>query len=209
MSKLLYIESSPRKGRSASIEVAQSFVSAFQDAGTDNLVETLDLWNATLPEFDGDRINVKYRVMHGENPTPEEALAWEEISNIVAQFKAADSYLFSLPMWNFSIPYKLKHYIDLISQPGLTWSFSPDTGYQGLVTGKSATLILARGGEYSSSAEAGAMDFQKSYMEMLLGFIGFQDINTVLVEPTLTDPDSKGETLATAKEKATSIAKQL
>lgn len=209
MSKLLYIESSPRKDRSASIEVAQSFVSAFQDANTGNQVEFLDLWDATLPEFDGDRINAKYRVMHGEDPTPEEALAWEEISNIVTRFKDADHYLFSLPMWNFSIPYKLKHYIDLVSQPGLTWSFSPETGYQGLVTGKSATLILARGGEYSSSAEAGAMDFQKSYMEMVLGFMGFQDINTVLVEPTLTDADTKGQTLAAMKDKATSIAKQL
>ncbi|MEH6616731.1 MAG: NAD(P)H-dependent oxidoreductase [Porticoccus sp.] len=209
MSKLLYIESSPRKDRSASIEVAQSFISTFQNMGTDNEVKTLDLWDEVLPEFDGNRINAKYRVMHGENPTQEEALAWEEISKIVTQFKAADHYLFSLPMWNFSIPYKLKHYIDLISQPGLTWSFSPDTGYQGLVTGKSATLILARGGEYSSSAEAGAMDFQKSYMEMVLGFMGFQDINTVLVEPTLTDPESKGKTLAAMKEKASSIAKQL
>jgi FMN-dependent NADH-azoreductase len=209
MSKLLYIESSPRKDRSASIEIAQSFVSAFQDANTGNQVEFLDLWDTTLPEFDGDRIIAKYRVMHGEDPTPKEALAWEEISNIVTRFKDADHYLFSLPMWNFSIPYKLKHYIDLISQPGLTWSFSPETGYQGLVTGKSATLILARGGEYSSSAEAGAMDFQKSYMEMVLGFMGFQDINTVLVEPTLTDADTKGQTLAAMKDKATSIAKQL
>lgn len=209
MSKLLYVEVSPRKDRSASIKVAQSFVSAFQEEDPNNLVETLDLWSLSLPEFDGDRINAKYRVMHGENPTQEEALAWKEISNIVAQFKAADSYLFSLPMWNFSIPYKLKHYIDLISQPGLTWSFSPDTGYQGLVIGKSATLILARGGEYSSSDEAGAMDFQKSYMEMILGFIGFQDINTVLVEPTLTDPESKGKILTTAKEKAVNLAQHL
>ena len=209
MSKLLYIESSPRKDRSASIEVAQSFISTFQNAGTDNEVKTLDLWNEVLPEFDGNRINAKYRVMHGEDPTQEEALAWEEISKIVDQFKAADHYLFSLPMWNFSIPYKLKHYLDLISQPGLTWSFSPETGYQGLVTGKSATLILARGGEYSSSAEAGAMDFQKSYLEMILGFIGFQDINTILVEPTLTDPKSKEKTLAAKKEEASGIAKQL
>jgi FMN-dependent NADH-azoreductase len=209
MSKLLYIESSPRKDRSASIEVAQSFISTFQDSGTDNEVKTLDLWNEVLPEFDGNRINAKYRVMHGEDPTQGEALAWDEISKIVDQFKAADHYLFSLPMWNFSIPYKLKHYIDLISQPGLTWSFSPETGYQGLVTGKSATLILARGGEYSSSAEAGAMDFQKSYLEMILGFIGFQDINTILVEPTLTDPKSKEKTLAAKKEEASGIAKQL
>ncbi len=208
MSKLLYIEASPRKDRSASIEVAQSFVSAFQDADANNLVETLDLWNVVLPEFHGARINAKYRVLHGENPSTEEAIAWEEISSMVTHFKEADSYLFSLPMWNFSIPYKLKHYIDLICQPGLTWSFSPETGYQGLVTGKSATLILARGGEYSSSAEAGAMDFQKTYMEMILGFIGFQEINTILVEPTLTDPEPKEKTVASAKETAINIARQ-
>lgn len=207
MSKLLYIEVSPRKDRSASIEVAQSFVSAFSEKDTNNTVETLDLWNTVLPEFDGDTINAKYRVLHGEDPTPEEIAAWEVITQITDQFQAADHYLFSSPMWNFSIPYKLKHYIDVISQPGLTWSFSPETGYEGLVTGKSATLVLARGGEYSSSTEAAAMDFQRTYLEMILGFIGFKDINTVLIEPTLTDDKAKAITMA--KNKVNELAQQL
>ncbi|MCL4130055.1 UNVERIFIED_CONTAM: hypothetical protein GTU68_034717 [Idotea baltica] len=209
MSKLLYIEASPRKDRSASIEVAQSFVSAFSEKGADNTVETLDLWNTVLPEFDGDTINAKYRVMHGENPTPEETLAWETIAAITDQFKEADHYLFSVPMWNFSIPYKLKHYIDVISQPGLTWSFSPESGYEGLVTGRSVTLVLARGGEYSSNIEVQAMDFQKRYLEMILGFIGFKEINTVLIEPTLTDPESKMQAISTAKNQVINLAKKL
>jgi FMN-dependent NADH-azoreductase len=207
MSKLLYIEVSPRKDRSASIEVAQSFVSAFSEKDTNNTVETLDLWNTVLPEFDGDTINAKYRVLHGEDPTPEEIAAWKVITQITDQFQAADHYLFSSPMWNFSIPYKLKHYIDVISQPGLTWSFSPETGYEGLVTGKSATLVLARGGEYSSSTEAAAMDFQRTYLEMILGFIGFKDINTVLIEPTLTEEKAKAITMA--KNKVNELARQL
>lgn len=207
MSKLLYIEVSPRKDRSASIEVAQSFVSAFSEKDTNNTVETLDLWNTVLPEFDGDTINAKYRVLHGEEPTPEEIAAWKVITQITDQFQAADHYLFSSPMWNFSIPYKLKHYIDVISQPGLTWSFSPETGYEGLVTGKSATLVLARGGEYSSSTEAAAMDFQRTYLEMILGFIGFKDINTVLIEPTLTEEKAKAITMA--KNKVNELARQL
>ncbi|MDO7653586.1 MAG: NAD(P)H-dependent oxidoreductase [Porticoccus sp.] len=207
MSKLLYIEVSPRKDRSASIEVAQSFVSAFTEKDAGNTVETLDLWNTVLPEFDGDTINAKYRVLHGEDPTPEEIAAWKVITQITDQFQAADHYLFSSPMWNFSIPYKLKHYIDVISQPGLTWSFSPETGYEGLVTGKSATLVLARGGEYSSSTEAAAMDFQRTYLEMILGFIGFKDINTVLIEPTLTDDKAKAITMA--KNKVNELARQL
>lgn len=205
MAKLLYIEVSPRKDRSASIDVAQSYISKFLATSTENCVETLDLWNLALPEFDGDILNAKYRVLHGENPTDQEIAAWETIKTITDQFKNADSYLFSTPMWNFSIPYKLKHYIDIISQPGLTWTFSPESGYQGLVTGKTATLILARGGEYSSSDEAKVMDFQRSYLEMILGFMGFKEIQTVLVEPTLGDPESKAEAIQKGREQAENL----
>jgi FMN-dependent NADH-azoreductase len=204
MSKLLYIETSPRKNRSASIEVAQSFLSAYQGDDASRQVETIDLWDFKLPEFDGDTINAKYSVMHGENPSNEEQIAWETITKLTDQFKAADHYLISTPMWNFSIPYKLKHYIDVICQPGLTWRFSPEEGYQGLLIGKSATLILARGGEYSD--EASAMDFQRPYLEMILGFIGIKDINTILIEPTLTDIESKERVISSAKEQAISLA---
>lgn len=207
MSKLLYLESSPRKERATSTEIAQSFIVTFQKADIKNEVKTLDLWDLQLPELDGDRINAKYRVLHGENPTNKEIRAWDEISKIVAQFNDADSYLFSIPMWNFSIPYKLKHYIDIITQPGLTFRFSSESGYQGLVTGKPVTVIYARGGEYNN-AETSAMDLQKRYMEMILGFIGFQDIKTVLIEPTLTDPKSKEQILFAAKEQAIVFAKQ-
>jgi len=208
MSKLIYIESSPRKDRSTSSEVARSFIAAFQGADAKNEIEKLDLWSLQLPEFDGDRINAKYKVLHGESPTNAEAKAWDEISTIVALFKDADSYLFSIPMWNFSIPYKLKHFIDVITQPGLTFSFSPETGYQGLLTGKPCTVIYSRGGEYSS-VENSVVDFQKTYIEMFLGFIGFQDIKTILIEPTLTDTESKERILSTAKDQAIAFAKQL
>ena len=61
-------------------------------------------------------------------------------------FKSADKYLVSLPMWNFSIPYKLKQYIDLLVHRGLTFSFTPEGGYKGLVTGKPLVAVYARGG---------------------------------------------------------------
>jgi len=69
-------------------------------------------------------------------------------------------------------------------------------------------VIYARGGEYSG-AESSAFDFQKTYMEMYLGFIGFQDIKTILVEPTLTDPESAEKVLSAAKEQAIVFARQL
>ena len=124
------------------------------------------------------------------------------------RFNKADKYVFSLPMWNFGVPYKLKHYIDVITQPGLSFSFSPETGYSGLVTGKPAAVIYARGGEYSSSDDAVGMDFQRRYLELWLGFIGFTDVSTILVEPTLSDPSDVEKTLKKALDQANELAGQ-
>ena len=52
-------------------------------------------------------------------------------------------------MWNFSIPYRLKHYLDIIIQPTYTFSYTPETSYQGLVTGKPIFIAYARGGAIS------------------------------------------------------------
>lgn len=207
MNKLLYVESSPRKDRSASIKVARSFIDTFKNINSENVVKVIDLWDFALPEFDGDYINAKYKVLHGESPTEDETSAWNEVTEIVSEFKDADSYLFSVPMWNFSIPYKLKHFFDVITQPGLTFSFSPESGFRGLITGKPVTVIYACGGEYSK-AETKAMDFQKPYLELLLGFIGFQDIKTILIEPTLIDPGTKNQILSAAKKQAIELASQ-
>ena len=205
MSKLLYIEASPRKERSASISVANEFLNAYRSANPGDVIETWDLWGAPLPDFDGDTINAKYAVMHGVDHTPEQASAWEAVVACCDRFKSADKYLFSLPMWNFGVPYKLKHFVDVIAQPGQTFSFSPESGYTGLVTGKPAAVVYARGGEYSSSDEVMGYDLQKPYMELLLGFLGFSDVENVLVEPTAAAP----ELVANGKESAIAEAKKL
>ena len=53
------------------------------------------------------------------------ASAWAGVRAIVDRFKSADKLLISVPMWNFGIPYALKHYIDVITQPGLTFAWTP------------------------------------------------------------------------------------
>jgi FMN-dependent NADH-azoreductase len=204
MSKLLYIQASPRGERSSSSDVANSYIEAFKAASPENTVSTINVWEMNLPEFDRERLNAKYSFLHGQDPTDDEATAWLEIVSITDQFKDADCYLYSVPMWNFSIPYKLKHYIDVITQPGLTFGFDPEQGFFGLVTGKPVTAIYSRGGEYSSG-DAKGMDFQKPYLEMSLGFIGFREINSVLIEPTLADPDTVKKGIEKAKAQASKL----
>lgn len=206
MSKLLYIESSPRKERAYSIKVAQRFLQAYKQANPTDIVETLDLWRTPLPAFDGATIDAKYRILHGETHTDSETAAWNRVVEHFNHFNNADKYVFSLPMWNFGVPYKLKHYIDIITQPGLSFSFTPETGYSGLVTGKPAAVIYARGGEYSSSEAAAGMDFQKRYLDLWLGFIGFTDVSAILVEPTLSDPSDAEKKLNQALDQASAVA---
>ena len=184
MPTILHLKASPR-AESVSAKVAGEFMQAFLESHPAWEAQTLDLFEAELPEFAAPAASAKYAVMGGAAPADEAAAAWKRVIEVVDQLTSSGVLVISAPMWNFSIPYRLKHYIDLIVQPGLTFSFSPETGYAGLVTGRAAVLILARGGEYPPGADAGGMDMQRPYLERILGFIGFTDIRTVLIEPTL------------------------
>jgi FMN-dependent NADH-azoreductase len=206
MAKVLYIEASPRKERSASIEVANNFLNAYRAANPQDTVETLDLWATQLPRFDQSTIDAKYAIMHGQPHTAEQKAAWEAVERVAAQFKAADKYVFSLPMWNFGVPYILKHYIDVLLQPGLTFSFTPSEGYKGLVTGKPALVIYAQGGQYPKGTPWESYDLQSKYLELVLGFIGFTDVKSVYVNGTLNGADGKDKAVTAGTAEAVALA---
>lgn len=208
MATLLYVEASPRKARSASIAVARAFLDAHATAHPGDRIDTLDVWSAALPEFDGDTIAAKYAVMRQQDPTGGQAAAWDAVRAVFARFAAADKYLFGVPMWNFGVPYKLKHYIDVVTQPGLAFAASAD-GTRGLVTGRPAAVVYARGGAYPAGTPGAADDFQKPYLELWLRFIGFTDIRPIVVEPTLGPPARVAEATAAAVELARTTAGQM
>jgi FMN-dependent NADH-azoreductase len=196
MSKLLYIKASPMKEWSYSAAVADAFVEAYKTSHPKDEVKVLDLYSAKLPEFDFVAASGKYKIMHGKTHSAEEKAAWQKVVAVIEEFKNADKYVMAVPMWNFSIPYRLKQYIDIIVQPGLTFTVDSAGNYKGLVTGKPVFVSYARGGEYSSGGEA--FDMQKKYLELILGFIGLTDVRSVVVEPTLT----KGSAVAEQKRAA-------
>ena len=205
MAKLLHILSSPRGSRSASIAVAESFIASYLASHPGDTIETLDLWQTELPAFDGATLDAKYAVLSGTSPDAAQTAAWQAVTSLADHFKSADKYLISLPMWNFSIPYKLKHYIDLLVQPGLTFSYTPEEGYKGLVTGKPLAAVYARGGAYGPGTGAEAYDQQSAYLKQIFGFIGFTAIGEIFVEPMLS-PD-KDAAIAKAGQDAAATAK--
>lgn len=203
MARLLYIQASPRGERSHSSAVGDAFAVSYGRAHPDDEVVTVNLFDKNLPSFDGFAMQAKYAILGGKDKTPEEAEAWREIEEAIGEFTSADKYVLASPMWNFGIPYRLKQYFDILIQPGYTFSYDPEKGYSGLVVGKPAALILARGGEYDGPP----YDFQQPYLELLLGFMGFSDVASIVVQPTLMGgPEEASRARAAAIEEAAMLA---
>tara|TARA_B100000686_G_scaffold350856_1_gene447963 strand:+ start:50 stop:679 length:630 start_codon:yes stop_codon:yes gene_type:complete len=209
MPKLLHIEASPHERSSHSIEMAHVFLESYREAHPTDDVETLNVWSADLPELNASALGAKYAVLKNHKKTPEQIEAWNGISKTVEHFKSASKYLLSLPMWNYSIPYQLKRYIDVITQPGLTYSFDSENGYNGLVRGCSIAVIYARGDEYGKESKVEDMDFQKPYIETWLRFIGFADIRPIVIEPTMKGQEKIQLVKAFAKDHIQKIAKEI
>ena len=188
--RINYIECSPRGERSHSSKIAQAYIEQAKKNIPNLELNHINPWSLNLPEFDGDMLNAKYSVISGTDPSADEVSAWSDVKNIFDEFNNADHYLFSVPMWNFNIPYKLKHYIDIITQPGMSWSYSPEDGYKGLMTDKTATVIYATGDGYGEGTGFESFDMQKPYVNLWLTFLGFKKIERVVVDRTLFDAET-------------------
>ncbi len=208
MSTLLYIESSPCRVRSHSAEIARAFLDAYAEQHPGDRVETVNLWDAPLPAFNGDAAGARYAALDGRGHTAAESAAWRPVRETFERFAAADKYLFSVPMWNFGVPYVLKHYVDVVTLPGLAFSYSPAEGFRGLLAGRKALLVYARAGAYGPGSGAEALDLQRPYMETWLRFIGIAEIESIVVEPTMGDPAAVEQVKAAARRAAVEIARR-
>ena len=143
MTKILHIVASPRGDASQSTQLAEAFLKTAIQENPTTTVDTLELWAEDLPEFDGDKAAAKMTFFGVGEMGSAQQTAWDHIVEITARFTDADAYVISAPMWNGGIPYKLKQYIDIITQPGLLFGFDPEAGYSGLLENKQAVVFLS------------------------------------------------------------------
>ncbi len=206
MTKLLYLQASPRKSDSKSRQIATAYLDALTAANPYLEIDILDLWDTDLPAFDGDKAAAKMNVIKGAAQDGVGQTAWDEIVAITDRFTSADRYLIASPMWNSGIPYRLKHFIDLVHQPGILWSLDAQTGYRGLLTGKHATLALTSGVYARGVAEpAFGVDHHAAYLRMWLNQAGIAQVDEVRFQPTMLTDDPSGD-LAKALEEAAKLA---
>jgi len=210
MSKLLHLSASPRGTASESLAIAATFVDTFSDVRPDIAVEHWDLWDGTLPPFGAAAAGAKMSIFAGQEPAGERAAAWVAVHRTFERFAAADYYLFSVPMWNHGVPYILKQFIDVVSQPGLVFGFDGNTGYTGLVTGKKAVVVYTSAVYGDDRGPQFGVDFQAPYFNDWLRWAGITDVTQITFRPNLAvvDPEPGRQAAhAAARDAAKTLAR--
>jgi FMN-dependent NADH-azoreductase len=174
MPKLFHLSCSPRAD-SESSAAARVFVDRFRAARPDWDIDTMNLWKDHLPEFEGYVLEAKYARIGGRAFTDSQRDAFAVAERIALRFSLADRVLISTPMWNFGIPYKLKQWIDVITQPGLTFRFVKD---------RPTVVILASGSDFITGMNRGRIDMATPYLREALRFIGVSNVRFVPIGPT-------------------------
>ncbi len=209
MATLLFIESSPRDGKSASTAIARAFVDAWREKHAGGTVDTLDVWDGTLPEFDGASLQAKYAALAGQDPTPEQKAAWSKIEAYAKRFHDADVVVFAIPLWNYTIPYKLKQLIDVVSQNGLLFDFHDDGSVSGKLGGKKTVVAYARGSFYDAGSPTPSAEYDqaKPFMATWFRVIGLDDVAEIAVEKTLMmKPDDLASAIDAKRREARELA---
>lgn len=203
MKRLLHIIATPRAELSRTLSVSEVFLEAFQEKHENWLIDELDLTRENLPSLSQKSVSGKYVLLQGKNLFGSLKESWVEIVQHIDRFRTADFFLVSTPMWNFSIPYMLKQYIDLIVQPKYLFFYKEDGKPEGLVKGKKAVIITSRGGTYSGNDKS--FDHQEPYLKTIFQFIGFTDISFIQADGMDMGEDIQEKNLLKAKD----IAKKM
>lgn len=188
----MHIQASPRGVRSRSDAIGRHFLKRLQAREEDLDIATLNVFDADLPAFDRAATEGRYGLLVGEPVPPEQRDAWDALRTIADHFLSFDMWLFTVPMWNFGLPYRMKHYVDLVTHPGLTFRNDVDGNVEGLATGRTAIIVAASAMPFGANPEIDSLDFQLSYLRAWLGFIGVTDIHAIRVAGTF-GPDAMVE----------------
>ncbi len=201
MNNILLVISSPRGAASYSTKVARSLVDEVTRGHPNARVVVRDLTDQPLPHIGADF--VAGLGTPAESRTPAQRAAVALADEITGEVFAADVIIIASPMINFGVASTLKTWFDYLLRAGVTFRYS-EKGPEGLVTGKKAYLVQARGGVYSQGPMQAA-NFQEPYLKQLLGFIGITDVETVAVEGVAFGPEVAEKAFAAALAKVSVV----
>ncbi|ACO78123.1 Acyl-carrier protein phosphodiesterase [Azotobacter vinelandii CA] len=199
MSRVLVIESSARQEGSVSRQLTAEFLARWKAAHPNDEIVVRDLANEPVPHLDIDLLGGWTKPAEQQSEAEKAALARSE--RLTGELLGADVLVLAAPMYNFAIPSTLKAWLDHVLRAGVTFKYT-ENGPQGLLSGKRAFVLTARGGIYAGSP----LDHQEPYLRQALGFIGIHDVSFIHAEGLNMGGDFQQKGLARAKEKLAQVA---
>ena len=205
---VLHIQSSPRGAQSNSIALTNAFLTASRKLFPEIDEDILNIWNEGLPEFDTASIGAKYKAIKHEPMSEAESHTWNRILELIGRFERANRIVLGLPMWNFSIPYKLKQLIDLTAQRNYLFTYD-GKAYGPCLNIPKALVAYTRGSTYREGTPIPPrFDHQAPYIDFWLRMIGVHEVRSVVVDNAwnLDDAESAAS-LAAGKQSVERMAK--
>ena len=192
---ILHVDSSPMVATSVTRKLTAQLMADLQAQYPGSTVITRDVGVSPMPHIDGTVIGAYFTPVDQRSAELQQAVALSDTA--VAEIKAADIIVLGVPMWNFGIPSALKAWIDHIARAGETFRYGAN-GPEGLLSGKRAIIVSARGGIYSQGPMA-SFDHQENYLRDVLGFIGIKDVAFIRAEGLAMGPDSAAQAMMQAQ----------
>ena len=203
---ILHLIATPRAESSNTLRISNVLLDNIEQHVPDRHMMTLDLFHHDVPAMAGNRIESKYILMRGGELQPDMRTTWDDIESAIHRFLLADIYVVSAPMWNFTIPYALKYYIDTIVQPGYLFKYKEDGTPIGLATDKKMVVVRTTGGDYSENSPLHALDFHEPYLRGIFGFCGITDIHFITAGLMDVTPELREQRIKQAIEEQVPVA---
>ncbi|HGH7183296.1 FMN-dependent NADH-azoreductase [Bacillus luti] len=193
MNKTLIINAHPKVDdtSSVSIKVLNHFLESYKEFIPNNeTIEQINLYDDVVPMIDKTVLSAWEKQGNGQKLTDEEQKVTERMSEILQQFKSANTYVIVLPLHNFNIPSKLKDYMDNIMIARETFKYT-ETGSVGLLKdGRRMLVIQASGGIYTNDDWYTDVEYSHKYLKAMFNFLGIEDYQIVRAQGTaVLDPN--------------------
>jgi len=189
---ILQINASARLEGANSTRVANSIVARLQAANPAATLTLRDLAVTPQPVLDAAALGALFTPADKRSAEQAARVALDDA--LIAEIQAHDTIVLGVPMYNFGVPVQLKSWIDAIARNGVTFRYTAN-GPEGLLSGKTVYVGLARGGLYRDTPN----DSQVPYLKSVLGFLGLTDVRFVYAEGLNMGPDAAAAGFAQAE----------
>lgn len=198
---LLHVIANPRgAGQSRSRRVATAFLEGFRTTHPDEPIQEVDLFSVDLPMIDALDVGARVAQSRGGDLSPEERARFARFWTFIEPLLEADRLVLTAPMWNFGPPWKLKQWLDVVTQARVTFEYGPQ-GPRGLLKAKGA-LLGSRGGAYGEGDPRETHDFFVPALRWSLEWLGIEDLTVVMADALDAAPQGAEAVLRAAEARA-------